>query len=246
MILRFFKFLLIACVLLGSLAIQSQAQEDIRTVKLQVKIWHKFYLDDRNVDKEGNVIRDEPNAITLYYFDDEEPVELELKPGKKSKAFDYTGPSPFVLHRKAGIDANGEHMFQPAIKARLNPQSDKLQIYAFPAGKGKKFKAVAIDTSDNTVPDNSIMIYNLSSSELMMKIADTAKQIPGFNAQIFPLKGVGDNHIASAQIATQIDGEWERVYRRSWKCPPGSRRIYLMYPIDSDMTSWRSEIIPLN
>ena len=90
------------------------------------------------------------------------------------------------------------------------------------------------------------MIYNLSPAELMMKIADTAKKISGYSAQIFPLKGIDDNQIASAQIATQIDGEWERVYRRSWKCPPGSRRVYLMYPVDRDMTAWRSEIIPLD
>ena len=246
MIPKSFRSLLITGVLLGGLAIQSQAQEANRSATLQVKIWHKFYLDDQKRDKEGNIIRGEPDAITLYYFDNKQPVELVLKPGRKSKAFDYTGPSPFVLYQKASIDENGEHTFKPAIKARLHPKSDKLQIYAFRAGKGMKFKAVAIDTSSHTVPNNSIMIYNLSSAQLMMKIADTAKQIPGFNAQIFPLKGVNDNHIASAQIATQIDGEWERVYRRSWKCPPGSRRIYLMYPVDKDMTAWRSESISLD
>lgn len=245
MILKLFKFLLIACVLLGSLAIRAQTQEDTRTVKLQVKIWHKFYLDDQKRDKDGNIIRDDPDAISLYYFDGEEPVELELKPGRKSKAFDYRGPSPFVLHKKAGLDANGVPQFQPAIQAKLHRKSNELQIYAFPA-KGRKFKAIAIDTSAYTVPANSVMIYNLSPAELMMKIADTAKKIAGYSAQIFPLKGIGDNQIASAQIATQIDGEWERVYRRSWKCPPGSRRVYLMYPVDRDMTAWRSEIIPLD
>ena len=66
MILKLFQFLLIACVLLGSLAIRAQTQEDTRTVNLQVKIWHKFYLDDQKRDKDGNIIRDDPDAISLY------------------------------------------------------------------------------------------------------------------------------------------------------------------------------------
>lgn len=245
MIVKLFRSLIIASALLGCHTVQSHAQEAQHTVKLQVKIWYKFYLDDQNLDKNGNIIQETPDSITLYYFDNEEVIELDLKPGQKSKAFDYNGPSTFILHQRTGIDQNGEYQFKPVIKARLSPKSTEQQIYAFPNANKQDFKSISIDTSLHAVPENSIRIYNLSPANLVMKIAESTKEIAAYNAKLFRLKGVGDNHLACAQIATEIDGELKRVYRRSWKCPPASRRIHIMYPINSKMTKWRSEIIPL-
>lgn len=224
--------------LLLSLAIHVHAQEADETSRLnldfQIYIWpHGSATLDQNanlaISKEGTLL---PKYVgqRIGLLQGDQTILIPADKARLSTPISYSGPPPirFIEYDSAQSDEQ-----LPSIIAEVNPPASMTNglFILFPESKNTvKYQILAVDTSQQKLSPGNTIVYNLTPSDIAIKVGDKQMQMQTMANEKVAINRLRDSKLP-IQIAVESEqsGQWKLRYSTRKFIQAESRLIFIIY-----------------
>ncbi len=221
-----------AALCLGQLA-QAQGVQDACSVEFQVMVFSA-----RKQVSSGTLANARPahELPDLYFIgaDGYEPIAINQT--TLSPTYAYSGPTQFSLYARR--DSEDGPIYTPVINVNFGREWERSIIVVTTASVGEqKSRAIAINTSEQNVPAGTILVYNLSMEELVLKAGGEIYNLRPLAPVSVPVSGI-KNLTLPVQLALKDDDDYKLVYRRKWRMQPDVSGVYFLFTLSDNDRRW--------
>ncbi|MBC2602854.1 hypothetical protein [Puniceicoccus vermicola] len=157
----------------------------------------------------------------LYYWDDEERINLNIPNGAPSPTFEAPIDKPLVFYRDTGqIDEAGNPIGNPLVSINIDRADDPLLLIFFKRNdQTDSYYIAPIVNETQTTPEEIYQLYNISSHDIVAKFNDQKIALEPNKPLIIPAPGTDQASFGvmmAIQMDSQENGEWQLVYKAFW------------------------------
>ncbi len=165
----------------------------------------------------------------LFYLNDEERMNVRMRPTTRSQDYRYTGQGPLTFFLPGG-----EEPVAVAQTELPSGQGPYLLIF-FEEGKSAggtpKYRILAINDSDSEFPFGQYKIYNMAPYDVAMQLGTTKNRIDSRSIAEIQPDGIRANGMMDVKIAVhQENGNWRFQFVGLWPYHEETRALLFLVP----------------
>lgn len=210
--------LLSACSELLAQALGPDAEEAVKNYSFCV-----LFLDyNREAASKETISR-----IRWHYLSNKNPYKLSVSDGGVSRDYTYKGTSDLMFYNEIP-KANGEKAYQPLLRVALGEPGRKL-IIIFGDGNGN-YRGIAKEISESVLPNNTLMILNLSKQTVAAKVGDEQSRLGPMESVNFSVSGSTKRFRIPLALAVSKNERIKIIEKRKMAFTQDTKKIVILFP----------------
>jgi len=162
----------------------------------------------------------------LQFFDGTQTVTISAPESNISNAFGHPKKENLLFYKEA-IGAEGEITQTPLVSCKIPSAKEFISVIA--QLPNKEYKSLAIPTSKNVFPENTIQIINLTNSELGAKIGNIKKKIKPKGKSSFPGSVSGQVMIDMLIAEISDNNKGSILFQETQPARRSARKMFIAY-----------------